>query len=120
MPWWQCSSKTAQRAVLDLGCGEAKLIRALLKDSQFQEIVGIDVSSRELEIAHDRLKLDRMPERQRDKLTLFQSALTYNDKRLAGYDAAALIEVVEHIELDRLPAFERAGIRFRAPRAQSC
>ena len=101
--------------VLDLGCGEGKLIRALMKDLQFHEIVGIDISSRELEIAADRLNLDRMPERQRARLTLFQSALTYNDKRLAGYDAAALVEVIEHIDPDRLAAFEQSVFGFARP-----
>ena len=102
--------------VLDLGCGEGKLVRALIKEPQFTDIVAVDVSARELEIARDRLKLDRMAERQRDRLQMFQSALTYNDRRLAGYDAAALVEVVEHIDQERLPAFERAIFGFAHPR----
>jgi len=94
--------------VLDLGCGAGRLLRALLAERQFTEIVGVDVSARELDLARERLGLDRLPERQRERLTLLQSALTYHDRRLAGYDAAALIEVVEHLDPERLPAFERA------------
>ena len=49
-----------------------------------------------------------MPERQRERLKLLQSSLTYRDRRLAGYDAATLLEVIEHVEPSRLPALERA------------
>jgi 3' terminal RNA ribose 2'-O-methyltransferase Hen1 len=102
--------------VLDLGCGGGNLLRALLKEPQFEEIVGIDVSARELEAARDRLDFDRMTDRQRGRVTLLQSALTYRDRRLEGFDAAALIEVVEHIEPDRLPAFERIVFGVARPR----
>jgi hypothetical protein len=37
---------------------------------------------------------------------LFQSSLCYRDKRFKNYDAAAIIEVIEHLDEDRLPAFE--------------
>lgn len=104
----------AQR-VLDLGCGDGKLLRALLQEPRFAEIVGTDVAMRELEIARTRLELDRMPERQRERLTLLQSALTYRDRRLAGFDAAAVIEVIEHMDAERLPAFERAIFGFARP-----
>lgn len=94
--------------VLDLGCGQGQLVQALLKDVRFTEIVGVDVSMRALTIASRRLKLDRMGERQADRVTLRQGSLTYTDKRLAGYDAAVLSEVVEHLDLPRLPALEYA------------
>ncbi|MBK6047762.1 3' terminal RNA ribose 2'-O-methyltransferase Hen1, partial [Streptomyces sp. MBT55] len=94
--------------VLDLGCGQGQLLQALLKDVRFTEIVGVDVSMRALTIASRRLKLDRMGERQADRVTLRQGSLTYTDKRLTGYDAAVLSEVVEHLDLPRLPALEYA------------
>ncbi|MFG1607237.1 3' terminal RNA ribose 2'-O-methyltransferase Hen1 [Actinoplanes sp. NPDC049265] len=90
--------------VLDLGCGGGALLGALLKDTRFTEIVGVDVSSRALELAERKLRLDRMPERKRARLRLFQSALTYRDDRLRGYDAAVLMEVIEHLDEPRLPA----------------
>ncbi|MET1009733.1 MAG: 3' terminal RNA ribose 2'-O-methyltransferase Hen1 [Gaiellaceae bacterium] len=93
--------------VLDVGCGSGKLIAALLKDPAFAEIVGVDISHRALEIAHSRLRLDRLAPRQRDRVELFQTALTYRDRRLAGFDAAAVVEVIEHLEVPRLRSFER-------------
>jgi 3' terminal RNA ribose 2'-O-methyltransferase Hen1 len=94
--------------VLDLGCGQGQLVQALLKDVRFTEIVGVDVSVRALTIAGRRLKLDRLGERQAARITLMQGSLTYTDKRLGGYDAAVLSEVIEHLDLPRLPALEYA------------
>lgn len=95
------------RRVLDLGCGEGQLLRALLEVPQFDAIVGMDVSVRALEAASRRLQMDRLPERQRARLTLLHGSLVYRDARLAGYDAAALVEVIEHLEPTRLTALER-------------
>ena len=103
------------RRVLDLGCGEGRLLADLLADHSFTEIVGLDVSARSLEIAARRLRTDRMNERQRARLKLLQGSLTYRDARLAGYDAAVLMEVIEHLEPGRLPALERAVFEFAAP-----
>jgi 3' terminal RNA ribose 2'-O-methyltransferase Hen1 len=94
--------------VLDLGCGQGQLVQALLKDVRFTDIVGVDVSVRALTVAARRLRLERMGERQAGRVNLFQSSLTYTDKRLKGYDAAVLSEVVEHLDLPRLPALEYA------------
>ncbi|MFJ3766996.1 3' terminal RNA ribose 2'-O-methyltransferase Hen1 [Streptomyces sp. NPDC090082] len=94
--------------VLDLGCGQGQLVQALLKDPRFTEIVGVDVSARALGIAARRLRLDRMGERQAARVKLTQGSLAYTDKRLAGYDAAVLSEVIEHLDLPRLPALEFA------------
>ncbi|MFE4536959.1 3' terminal RNA ribose 2'-O-methyltransferase Hen1 [Streptomyces scopuliridis] len=95
-------------SVLDLGCGQGQLVQALLKDARFRRVVGVDVSVRALTIASRRLKLDRLSERQADRVTLTQGALTYTDKRLKGYDAAVLSEVIEHLDPPRLPALEYA------------
>jgi 3' terminal RNA ribose 2'-O-methyltransferase Hen1 len=103
------------RRVLDLGCGEGKLLRELLRDKQFEEIVGMDVSIRSLESARDRLKLDRLPERQAARIKLIHGSLIYRDRRLEGFDAAALVEVVEHLDPPRLLAFERAVFEFARP-----
>jgi 3' terminal RNA ribose 2'-O-methyltransferase Hen1 len=95
------------KRVLDLGCGEGKLVRLLLADRQFEEIVGMDVSWRALEIATERLKLDRLAPVQRERVRLIHGSLMYRDTRLAGYDAAAVVEVIEHLDPPRLAAFER-------------
>jgi len=102
--------------VLDLGCGQGQLVQALLKDPQFTQITGVDVSMRALTIASRRLKLDRMGERQASRVTLFQGSLAYTDKRLKGYDAAVLSEVIEHLDLPRLPALEYAVFGAARPR----
>ncbi|MFF4500618.1 3' terminal RNA ribose 2'-O-methyltransferase Hen1 [Streptomyces sp. NPDC001401] len=102
--------------VLDLGCGQGQLVQALLKDPRFTEIVGVDVSVRALTIASRRLKLDRMGERQASRVKLFQGSLAYTDNRLKGYDAAVLSEVVEHLDLPRLPALEYAVFGSARPR----
>lgn len=102
--------------VLDLGCGEGKLLSELLKDRTFSRVVGLDVSIRALEIAAERLKLDRLPPAVRNKLQLLHGALTYRDKRLQGFDAAAVIEVIEHLDAGRLLAFERVLFEFARPR----
>ncbi|GGJ79308.1 3' terminal RNA ribose 2'-O-methyltransferase Hen1 [Pilimelia anulata] len=95
-------------SVLDLGCGSGALIADLVAHPEFTRITGTDVSVRELERAHRRLHPDRVPERQRGRVTLLQSALTYRDERLRGYDAAVLMEVVEHVDPPRLPALAAA------------
>uniref|UniRef100_UPI0038999FFC 3' terminal RNA ribose 2'-O-methyltransferase Hen1 n=1 Tax=Streptomyces jumonjinensis TaxID=1945 RepID=UPI0038999FFC len=94
--------------VLDLGCGQGQLVQTLLADARFTEVVGVDVSVRALTIAGRRLRLERLGERQAARVALLQGSLTYTDKRLAGYDAAVLSEVIEHLDLPRLPALEYA------------
>jgi 3' terminal RNA ribose 2'-O-methyltransferase Hen1 len=101
------------RRVADLGCGEGRLLEMLARDATFNEIVGLDASSRALDRAQRRL--DRLAPRQRDKVRLLHGALTYRDQRLAGFDAATLVEVIEHLEPSRLPAFERALFAFARP-----
>jgi cyclopropane fatty-acyl-phospholipid synthase-like methyltransferase len=100
--------------VLDLGCGEGKLLRRLLADSQFTEIVGMDVAVRVLEQAESRLKLDRLAPKQRERIRLLHGSLMYRDVRFRGFDAAAVMEVVEHLDAPRLRAFERGSSNRRS------
>ena len=104
------------KRVLDLGCGSGKLLGRLMEDRQFEQVVGMDVSYRALEIAADRLDLERLPEKQRKRVQLFQGSLIYRDKRLAGFDAAAVVEVIEHLDRPRLAAFERVLFEFAKPK----
>jgi 3' terminal RNA ribose 2'-O-methyltransferase Hen1 len=79
-------------------------------------VLGLDVSYRALEAAARRLHLDTMAPRQRERVELLQGALTYRDRRLEGYDAAAVVEVIEHLDLPRLGAFERVVFAHARPR----
>lgn len=104
------------KRVVDLGCGEGKLLRELLGEKGVTEIVGMDVSHRSLEIASARLKMDRLPPKQKEKLKLMHGSLMYRDKRLEGYDAATVVEVIEHLDGPRLKAFERVLFEAARPR----
>jgi 3' terminal RNA ribose 2'-O-methyltransferase Hen1 len=110
----ELKAKGAKR-ILDLGCGEGKLIRQLLKDKQFEHILGMDVSYRSLEMAAERLHLETMPPKQKERVQLIQGSVMYRDKRLEGFDAAAVVEVVEHLDEPRLAAFERVLFEFARP-----
>lgn len=101
--------------VADVGCGEGKLVRALLGDRRFAHVLGLDVSSRALEHAARRLHLDRLPEAQAKRVSLLQGSVVYRDARLREFDAICAIEVVEHIDATRLAAFEDAIFRAAAP-----
>jgi len=102
-------------SVLDLGCGEGKLLKLLLENPTFERILGLDVSYRALEHASRRLRLERLPANQRKRITLQHGSLTYRDKRLEGYDAATVVEVIEHLDEPRLVAFERVLFEFARP-----
>ena len=93
------------RRVLDLGCGAGALLSRLIRDD-YELIVGADVSVRALEQTARRLKLDGMHDAERRRISLLHSPLTYRDRRLVGFDAAALVEVVEHLDPPRLAAAE--------------
>lgn len=101
--------------VVDLGCGSGALLRELLRDNSFTEIVGADVAAGALAHAERRLRLDTMPDRTRERLTLLQTSATYRDARLAAYDAIVLMEVVEHVDEERLPALVRSVFAHARP-----
>ena len=103
------------KRVLDLGCGEGKLLRELLQDRSFERIVGLDVSMQTLQRAVQRLGYDRLPAMQKERIELIHGSLMYRDKRLDGFDAASVVEVVEHLDPPRLKAFELVLFEFAKP-----
>jgi 3' terminal RNA ribose 2'-O-methyltransferase Hen1 len=104
------------KRVVDLGCGEGKLLKLLLDDPSFERVAGVDVALRALEIAGERLHLERLPPAKRSRIELLHGSLLYRDKRLAGFDAAAVVEVVEHLDPERLSAFARVVFEHARPR----
>jgi 3' terminal RNA ribose 2'-O-methyltransferase Hen1 len=104
------------KQIIDMGCGEGTLLRYLLKELCFDKITGVDVSYHALEIAKERIDRLHLPRNQWDKLQIFQSALTYQDKRFQNYDAVTLVEVIEHLDLPRLSALERIIFEFARPK----
>jgi 3' terminal RNA ribose 2'-O-methyltransferase Hen1 len=108
--------KAEVHRVVDVGCGEGRLLKLMLEHREFEEVLGMDVSCRVLEIAEKRLHLDELPERVKNRIKLIQGSLTYRDARIAGFDAATCIEVVEHLDEPRLAAFERVLFEFARPR----
>ena len=110
-----CATPGGRRAVADLGCGEGSLVALLLREPSVARVLGVNVSHRALERTAQRLHLDTMPERQRDRVDLLQSSLTYADARLAGLDAAVLMEVIEHVDPPRLGALEQTVFGAASP-----
>ena len=102
-------------SVIDLGCGECKLTSMLLEEKQIKRVGAADVAVKVLEKAKQNLRYDRMPPYKKDKLTLMQASLTYKDPRFSGYDAACVVEVIEHLDPQRIAAFERVLFEFAVP-----
>ncbi|MBO5103662.1 MAG: 3' terminal RNA ribose 2'-O-methyltransferase Hen1, partial [Ruminococcus sp.] len=108
--------ESGAESVIDLGCGECRLTKILLDEKQIKKVTAADVSVHELEKAKSRLHYDTMQSYRKNKLTLMQASLTYRDKRFSGYDCACVVEVIEHIEPLRIPAFERVVFEFAEPK----
>jgi 3' terminal RNA ribose 2'-O-methyltransferase Hen1 len=103
------------KSVVDLGCGEGKLLRELVKQRQLTRIAGMDVSLRSLEWARDRLHLEQLTPTFRDRIELIHGSLVYRDRRLQGFDLATVIEVIEHLDVARLRTFERVLFEYARP-----
>lgn len=98
---------TGAKTIADLGCGEGKLLQRLVQERWVERLVGLDPAARELEWAARRLKLGIPGGPPEGRVLLLHGSLTYRDDRWSGVDAAALVEVVEHLDPDRLPLVER-------------
>jgi 3' terminal RNA ribose 2'-O-methyltransferase Hen1 len=105
------------RRVADVGCGEGALVGRLLKEAGVELVVAADVSSVALERLERRLRVEEFSDRQRERLSVIQSSVTYSDERLAGLDAIVLMEVIEHVDPPRLPALGRVVFGAAKPAA---
>jgi len=85
-------------------------------ERQLTRIVGMDVSLRSIERAAASLRLDQLAPVARNRIELMHGSLLYRDRRLEGFDAATLIEVVEHLDASRLRAMERVVFESAHPK----
>lgn len=90
--------------VIDLGCGNGRLLTQLTREPALSRVTGVDVSPE---------ALGRVQE---SRAELFVGSVLYRDRRFRGYDAVVLMEVVEHLEPSRLPAMEEVVLGDAAPR----
>jgi 3' terminal RNA ribose 2'-O-methyltransferase Hen1 len=108
---------TGARRIADLGCGEGKLLRLLVRETWVESLIGVDAGARDLEWAAKRLKLNLPGGPAEGRVTLMHAGLGYRDDRWLGVDAAALVEVIEHLDEDRLPALEQVVFGHARPGA---
>lgn len=103
------------QSVIDLGCGSGKLLRHLIKEGQFTKIHGMDVSHQAIEVALDRLYLRDASPLKKERIKLFHGSLTYCDQRTKGFDAAVLVEVIEHLDESRLDTLQQIVFGYAEP-----
>ena len=104
------------RTVLDLGCGEGKLMKLLARNKQLESITGTDVSMQTLRRASERLRLEELSPKFRERFDLFQSSLVYRDARFEGFDGVAVVEVIEHLDPHRLDHFAEILFSHSSPK----
>lgn len=102
----QCLRDSGAGSVLDLGCGPGELLLRLAAEPQFERILGIDIDTRVLARARTALDLDWLGRSQR--VSVQQASFEDFDPALAGFDAAVMLETIEHIDPGRLSRVERA------------
>jgi 3' terminal RNA ribose 2'-O-methyltransferase Hen1 len=113
----QAIRATGGTVVADLGCGEGKLLYRLVRERWIHRLFGLDPAARELEWAAKRLKLNEVGGPPEGRVTLLHGSLTYRDSRWAEADVAVLVEVIEHLDEDRLPLVERFVFGETAPKS---
>lgn len=108
--------EVAAQSVVDLGCGDGKLLARLVREKALTRIVGLDVSYRLLDAASARMKLDRRGTKKSERLELLHGSLFYADSRLRGFDAAVLADVLQHVAADRLGDIEHVVFHDAQPK----
>ncbi|TGN40638.1 methyltransferase domain-containing protein [Marinobacter confluentis] len=97
---------TGARKVLDLGCGSGSLLYRLLADSQFDQVTGLEDSGVSLRQARSVLAdfLGQNPPR----IQLIRGSYAERNTALTGYEAAAMVETIEHVRPEQLSKVELA------------
>lgn len=91
--------------VIDLGCGEGELLHQLGEHLQFEHLLGIDIDAQALTCARTNLGLDPLVPGGRTQVRFgsFEEA----DPSLPKFDAAVMLETIEHIDPRNLSRVER-------------
>ena len=99
--------------ILDLGCGDGALLLRLAQEPAVRRIVGMDLSADAL--ARLRAKTELMPAAVCEKVELVHGSIAQPPVSLAGFDAAVLVETIEHVDPDRLSLIERSVFQEMRP-----
>ncbi|MDQ2075178.1 methyltransferase [Marinimicrobium sp. ABcell2] len=105
---------TGARRVLDLGCGSGSLLYRLLADSQFEEVVGLEQSGASL--AQARSMLAEYLNESAPRLKLLCGSYTDKNAHLIGFETAAMVETIEHVEPAKLSKVELAVFGYFQPK----
>ncbi|MCA1804531.1 MAG: class I SAM-dependent methyltransferase [Xanthomonadaceae bacterium] len=105
---------TGARRVLDLGCGAGHLLHRLAREPQFEEIVGLERCGDALLEARALLS-DHLASG-RPGLRLVCGSYAETHEAFRDYDAAAMVETIEHVRPEELSAVERAVFGGMRPR----
>lgn len=90
--------------VMDLGCGSGALLSLLLADPQFEKILALDASLTALQVVREEVLGTSNPT---DRVRLIHGSWTENHRECNGYQAAALVETIEHLDPRELSRMEQ-------------
>ena len=106
-------SSSGARTVLDLGCGSGALLQRLLESNAFDRVVGLESSGISLRDARDRLA--PWPSMPNPPISLLRGSFQDPNDACTGFDAAAMVEVIEHVPPRDLSTVERAVFECYRP-----
>ena len=105
------------RSVLDLGCGPGWLLARLLVEPAIVRLVGIDTSAAALRVAERRIsEAEVTGDAARGRVTLRNGSFMELGTEESGFDAAAMVETIEHVEPSQLSRLERSIFEAARPR----
>jgi len=93
------------RRIMDLGCGSGALLSLLLAEPLFERILAMDASATALQVVRSEI-LEPHADHAR-RVELLHGSWTEAHARCVGYQAAALVETIEHLDPRDLSRMER-------------